>query len=156
MSFTEDIVEQAALGILEELGWRYQNPIAIAPDGPERLLVSNTDTVLSWVLEAAARRLNPDIPDDALHSALKQVQVSEMPSLIEENRRIHRMLVDGVDVEYRRPDGSIKGDKVRLIDFVDPANNDLMVTNQFTVVEGGHNRRPDVVAFVNGLPLVVI
>jgi len=156
LSFTEDLVEQAALGILEELGWRYQNPIAIAPDGPERLRVSNTETVLSGVLEAAARRLNPDIPDDALHSALKQVQVSEMPSLIEENRRIHRMLVDGVDVEYRRPDGSIKGDKVRLIDFVDPANNDLMVTNQFTVVEGGHNRRPDVVAFVNGLPLVVI
>ncbi|CUH60212.1 type I restriction endonuclease subunit R [Thalassobacter stenotrophicus] len=156
MSFTEDLVEQVALGILQELGWRYENPVSIAPDGPERLRVSNTETVLSGVLEAAARRLNPSIPDDALHVALKQVQVSETPSLIEENRRIHRMLVDGVDVEYRRPDGSIKGDKVRLIDFGEPANNDLMVTNQFTVVEGGHNRRPDVVAFVNGLPLVVI
>ncbi|MPQ96165.1 type I restriction endonuclease subunit R [Thioclava sp. JE_KL1] len=156
MSFTEDLVEQVALGILQEIGWRYEDPASIAPDGPERRRVSNGDVVLPELLEEAAKRLNPDIPEDALQMALKQVQRSETPSLIEENRRIHRLLVDGVDVEYRRADGSIKGDKVRLIDFANPSNNDLMVTNQFTVVENGHNRRPDVVAFVNGLPLVVI
>lgn len=156
MSFNEDLVEQAALGILHDIGWRYEDPLSIAPDGPDRQRVSNTEMVLSGLLEDAARRLNPGIPDEALQAALKQVQITETPSLIEENRRIHQLLVDGIDVEYRRPDGSIKGDKVRLIDFADPANNDLMVTKQFTVVEGGHNRRPDVVAFVNGLPLVVI
>lgn len=156
MSFTEDLVEQVALGTLQELGWRYEDPLSIAPDGPNKRRVSNGDVVLGGLLEDAARRLNPDIPDEALQNALRQVQISETPSLIEENRRIHRLLVDGIDVEYRRPDGSIKGDKVRLIDFANPANNDFMVTNQFTVVEGGYNRRPDVVAFVNGLPLVVI
>lgn len=156
MSFTEDLVEQVALGTLQEIGWRYEDQVLIAPDGPEKRRVSNGDVVLDGLLEEAARRLNPGIPDEALENALRQVQINETPSLIEENRRIHRLLVDGIDVEYRRPDGSIKGDKVRLIDFANSANNDFMVTNQFTVVESGHNRRPDVVAFVNGLPLVVI
>lgn len=156
MSFTEDLVEQAALAIMRDLGWRFEDPLDIAPDGPERRRASFGEVILDGILEDAARRLNPDIPEDALQSAIKQVQVSETPSLIDENRRIHRQLVDGVDVEYRRSDGSIKGDKVRLIDFASPADNDFTVTNQFTVVEGGHNRRPDVVAFVNGLPLVVI
>lgn len=156
MSFTEDLVEQAALAILRDLGWRFEGPLKIAPDGPKRLRGAYGEVVLGGLLEAAARRLNPDIPEEALQTALRQVQLSETPSLIEENRRIHRLLVNGIDVEYRRPDGSIKGDKVRLIDFSNPSNNDLMVTNQFTVVESGHNRRPDVVAFVNGMPLVVI
>ena len=154
--FSEALVEDALIDTLKELGWRYEDPVLIAPDGPEKRRVSNGDVVLFGLLEEAARKINPDIPDEALQAALKQVQITETPSLIEENRRIHRLLVDGIDVEYRRPDGSIKGDKVRLIDFATPANNDFMVTNQFTVVQGGHNRRPDVVAFINGLPLVVI
>ena len=156
MSINEDLVEQALLSLMQELGWRYEAPLSIAPDGPNRQRVSNGEVVLKPLLNDAAIRLNPDIPEEALQAALKQVQISETPSLIEENRRIHRLLVDGVDVEYRRPDGSIKGDKVRLIDFSNPTNNDLMVTNQFTVIESGNNRRPDVVVFVNGLPLVVI
>ncbi|WP_295693079.1 type I restriction endonuclease, partial [uncultured Maricaulis sp.] len=154
--FSEALVENAAIDLMKDLGWRFEDPVMIAPDGPQRRRVSNTEVILQGLLEEAAQRLNPHIPDEALRSALKRVQVSETPSLIEENRRIHRFLVDGIDVEYRRPDGTIKGDKVRLIDFANPSNNDLMVTHQFTVVEGGHNRRPDVVAFVNGLPLVVI
>jgi len=156
MSISEDVVEQAVLSILQELGWRYADPVDISPDGRNKLRTSNGEVVLLELLSEAAHRLNPNIPDEALQAAIKQVQLSETPSLIEENRRIHRLLVDGIDVEYRRPDGSIKGDKVRLIDFANPTNNDLMVTNQFIVVESGHNRRPDVVAFVNGLPLVVI
>lgn len=156
MSFTEDVVEQAVLALLQDIGWRYEDAVAIAPDGPDRRRAAYGEVVLADLLEDTARRLNPDIPEEALHAALKQVQMSETPSLIEENRRIHRLLVDGIDVEYRRADGSIKGDKVRLIDFANPANNDFLVTNQFTVVEGGYNRRPDVVAFVNGLPLVII
>ena len=156
MSITEALVERAALDLLQELGWRYEDPADIAPDGPDKRRTSNGEVILSGLLEEAARRINPHIPQEALLAALKQVRVTETPSLIAENRRIHSLLVAGIDVEYRRPDGSIRGDKLRLIDFADPANNDLMVTNQFTVVENGHNRRPDVVAFVNGLPLVVI
>ncbi|MGB0901987.1 type I restriction endonuclease subunit R [Halocynthiibacter sp.] len=156
MSFTEDLVELAALDILQDLGWRYADPQLIAPDGKEKARGSFGEVVLRDILADAAKWLNPDVPQEALDTAIKQVQVSETPSLIEENRRIHRLLVDGIDVEYRRADGSIKGDKVRLIDFANPANNDLTVTNQFTVVEGGHNRRPDVVAFINGLPVAVI
>ncbi|MEL6919664.1 MAG: type I restriction endonuclease subunit R, partial [Pseudomonadota bacterium] len=154
--FSEAVVEDAATAILQELGWRYEDPLDIGPDGPRRLRKAYGEVVLFDLLEDAARRFNPDLPEEALKSALKQVQLTETPSLVEENRRIHRLLVDGIDVEYRRPDGTIKGDKVHLIDFDTVANNDLMVTRQFTVVEGGHNRRPDMVAFVNGLPLVVI
>ena len=80
----------------------------------------------------------------------------DAPSLIERNRALHRMLVDGVTVEYRRNDGSIAGAQARLIDFDDPDNNDWLAVNQFTVVEGQHTRRPDVVLLVNGLPLAVI
>jgi type I restriction enzyme R subunit len=156
MSFSEDLVEQAVLAILQQLGWRYDDPMSISPDGTNKQRTSNGEVVLVGLLNDAARRINPDIPEEALIAGIKQVQVSETPNLIEENRRIHRLLVEGVDVEYRRTDGSIKGDKVRLIDFDNPSNNDLMVTNQFTVVESGHNRRPDVVAFINGMPLVVI
>lgn len=156
MSFTEDLVEQAALGIFQELGWEFADPQLIAPDGPQKARGSYGEVILRDVLASAAQSLNPDIPADALEAALKQVKISETPSLIEENRRIHRLLVDGIDVEYRRADGSIKGDKARLIDFSTVSNNVFTVTNQFTVVEGGHNRRPDVVAFINGLPVAVI
>ena len=110
MSITEDLVEQAAIGILQDLGWRYEDPTAIAPDGPDKRRGANGEVVLSELLQNAAKRLNPDIPDEALQTAIRQVAVSETPSLIEENRRIHRLLVDGIDVEYRRPDGTIKGD----------------------------------------------
>ncbi|MEP2028683.1 MAG: type I restriction endonuclease subunit R [Paracoccaceae bacterium] len=156
MSFNEDLVEQAALALFQELGWKFADPILIGPDGSEKARGSYGEVVLRDVLHEATIRLNPDIPQEALNAAIKQVQVSETPSLIEENRRTHRLLVDGVDVEYRRADGSIRGDKVKLIDFANPDNNDWTVTNQFTVVEGGHNRRPDVVAFINGLPVAVI
>lgn len=156
MSFTEDLVEQVALDVFQELGWDFADPLLIAPDGKEKARGSYGEVVLREILFDAAQRLNPDVPEDILEAAIRQVQISETPSLIEENRRIHKLLVEGVDVEYRRPDGSIKGDKVRLIDFSSVASNVFTVTNQFTVVEGGFNRRPDVVAFINGLPIAVI
>lgn len=156
MSFTENLVELAALDIFQELGWSFADPQLIAPDSKNKARGSYGEVILRDVLASAAQRLNPDIPADALEAALEQVKISETPSLIEENRRIHRLLVDGIDGEYRRADGSIKGDKVRLIDFLTASNNVFTVTNQFAVVEGGHNRRPDVVAFINGLPVAVI
>ena len=91
MSINEDIVEQAALAIIQELGWRYEEPFSISPDGPNRLRVSNGEVILPELLTQAAKRINPDIPDEALQAALKQVRTSESQSLIEENRRIHRL-----------------------------------------------------------------
>ena len=114
------------------------------------------DVVLVGRLCEAIRRLNPTILEEAREEALRKVMRPEMPSPIGNNRRFHAMLCDGVKVEYRRKDGSIAGDRVRLIDFDDPKANDWLAVNQFTVIEGQHNRRPDIVIFVNGLPLAVI
>ncbi len=156
MSFTEDDIEQGILETFEELGWALADPNVIGPDGSARERNSYSETILENRLRAAVSRLNPDIPPEAIEAAIKQVLVDETPSLVEENRRIHNLLVRGVDVEFKRTDGTIKGDKVWLIDFQSPDANDFIVTNQYTVVQPGHNRRPDVVGFVNGLPLVVI
>ena len=107
-------------------------------------------------LHESLARLNPGIPKPALEDALRKVTRTETPSLVENNRRFHRLLTDGVDVEYRRADGSIAGDKVWLFDFARPERNDWLVVNQFTVIENQHNRRPDLVVFVNGIPLAVL
>jgi type I restriction enzyme R subunit len=156
MTINEDIVEQAALGLFADLGYAYASSDQIAPDGlsPERAAYS--DVILADRLAAALERLNPRIPAEARTAAIKQLFIIETPSLVEENRRIHRLLTDGVDVEFVVSDGEIKGDKVWLIDFENADNNDWLVTNQFAVVEGRHSRRPDIVVFVNGLPLSVI
>ena len=156
MTFDEDLVEQASLDILQELGWTFWDSVELSPEGKSKQRQSFGDVVLRREFADAARRLNPDMPDEAIESATKQILRPETPSLIEENRRIRSLLVNGIDVDYRRDDGTIKGDKVRLIDFVDPKNNQFTVTNQFTVVENSYNRRPDVVAFINGLPIAVI
>lgn len=156
MGITEDTVEQAALGIFTDLGYTYADASQIAPDGsaPERGAYG--DVILAERLSAAVERLNPNIPAEACADAIKQLSISETPSLVEENRRIHRLLTEGVDIEFAARNGEIKGDKVWLIDFDNVDNNDWLVTNQFTVVEGRHNRRPDIVIFVNGLPLGVV
>ena len=154
--FNESVVEDAAIGIFEALGYAYVPAAQIAPDGtaPEREAYS--DTILRPRLAAAVERLNPRVPAEAREAAIKQLFITETPSLIEENRRIHRLLTEGVDVEFSVGDGEIRGDKVWLIDFDQIENNDWLVTNQFTVVEGRHTRRPDMVVLVNGLPLAII
>jgi type I restriction enzyme R subunit len=112
--------------------------------------------ILDRRVKAALTRLNPSIPADARDEAFKKLTRSDAPSLIANNRRFHRMLIEGVEVEYRRPDGTIAGDRARLIDFDAVENNDWLAVNQFTVVDGQVTRRPDVVIIVNGLPLAVI
>lgn len=155
-SFTESEVEEAALEILSELGYKILHGPEIAPDGlhPERQ--SYTDVVLIERLRNAISRLNTTIPEEAREEAIKKVLRSESPHLIINNKSFHKMLVDGVDVEYRRKDGSIAGDKVWLFDYKNPQNNEFLAVNQFTVVENNNNRRPDIILFINGLPLVVI
>ena len=153
---SEADVEAALLDQLEALGYSRLADSIAGPDGsaPER--VSYSDVVLMDRLKQAVDRLNQDIPSEARQDALKTIIADETPSLIEENRRIHRALVEGVDVEFYVEDGTIRGDKVRLIDFDDPLENDWLAVDQFTVIEHGNNRRPDVVVFVNGLPMGVI
>src|ERR1700730_9559422 len=153
---SEASVERLVLELLSRLGYSISTDAEIGPDGkaPER--EAYTDVVLTQRLFAAIERLNPSIPFEARGDALRKVVATEMPSLVEENRRLHRLLVEGVDVEFYSDDGTIRGDKVRLIDFDDLAANDWLATGQFTVIEGSVNRRPDIVVFVNGLPLGVI
>jgi type I restriction enzyme R subunit len=112
--------------------------------------------VLVERLREAIRRLNPAIPEEAREEALRKVLRVGTPSLTQTNRAFHWMLRDGVPVEYPRPDGSIAGNHVRLVDFGDVRTNDWLAVNQFTVIEGQHNRRPDIVIFLNGLPLGLI
>lgn len=154
--FTEVHVEGAATEWLAELGWATVASHDGSPDGATPLREAYGETILAGRLEAAILRLNPRIPHEARHDALRKVTAAETASLIEENRRLHRLIVEGVPVEYHGEDGTIRGDRVRLIDFDDPHLNDWVATNQFCVIENGHNRRPDIVLFVNGLPLGVI
>ena len=156
VSVTENTVEQAAIEWFEELGYVYLPGPSIAPGEPGAERDSFGEVVLQSWLTAAIDRLNPAIPAAAREDALRKVLRVEGPSLIQANRLFHRMLVAGVDVEYPRGDGTIAGDHVRLIDFENPDNNDWHVVNQFTVTEGTHKRRADIVVFVNGLPIGIL
>ncbi|WP_174278299.1 type I restriction endonuclease subunit R [Sphingomonas bacterium] len=157
---TESVVEEAALAWLAEQGWQVAYGVDASPDGraPERAAYG--DVILPARLAAAVYRLNPSIPADARADAVRRVMAVEMPSLVEENRRLHRLIVEGVPIEYRDADGTIRGDRVRLVDFDTPPGgldmNDWLAINQFTVIERGHTRRPDIVLFLNGLPIAVV
>ncbi|OLB14687.1 MAG: DEAD/DEAH box helicase [Gammaproteobacteria bacterium 13_2_20CM_66_19] len=156
--FTESVVEDAALGWLEALGYAVLHgpDIAAGEPGAERRDSSYRDVMLGRRLHDALARLNRELPPEALEDAFRKLTRADAPSLLERNRTTHRMLVDGVTVEHRRADGSIAGAQARVIDFDTPENNDWLAVNQFTVSEGQHTRRPDVVLFVNGLALAVI
>ncbi len=156
--FTESIVEEATLAWLEGLGYAVLNgpEIAAGMHEAERTDPNYRDVVLERRLRQALVSLNPNLPPEALEDAFRKLVRADAPSLVERNRAVHRMLVDGITVEYRRKNGSIAGAQVQVIDFDRPDNNDWLAVNQFTVAEGQHTRRPDVVLFVNGLPLAVI
>ena len=157
--FAESIVEEAALVWLADCGFAVSHgpEIAVGQPGAERSSPTYRDVVLERRLREALVRLDPDLPQEGLDDAFRKIVRADGPSLIERNRAAHRTLVDGVTVEYRRADGSIAGAQARVIDFEDPDNNDRLAVSQFRVVgPQGHNRRADVVIFVNGLPLGVI
>ncbi|MHB9146306.1 MAG: type I restriction endonuclease subunit R [Symbiobacteriia bacterium] len=155
-SFTESVVEQAALAWLESLGYTILSGPEIAPGEPQAERGDYGQVTLDSRLRQALQRLNPQVPADAVEEAFRKLTRSASPSLVASNHAIHRYLVDGVPVEYQRPDGSIGGDLVRVLDYSNPENDEFLAVNQFTVVEDQHERRPDVVLFVNGLPLAVI
>lgn len=153
-SITENEIEEIALGYLQSLGYNYLNGLVISPDGehPER---QYTDVVLTTRLRDAIDKLNPTITQDAKEDALKKVLRTESPNQLINNENFHRYLTDGVDVEVRTPSG-IRGEKVYIVDFTNPENNEFLAVNQFTIIEGSQNKRPDLILFVNGLPLVVV
>ena len=156
MSLNESIVEDAALEWFGELGYALGHGPHLAPGEPAAERDSFSEVVLVGRLREAIRQLNFSIPEEAREEALRKVLRVGTPALVQTNRAFHRMLRDGVPVEYPRPDGSIAGDHVRLLDFDDVRANDWFVVKQFTVIEGQHNRRPDIVVFINGLPLGLI
>ena len=155
-TITESVVEEAALEWLANLGWQTAHGPDIAPDTPNAERASYDDVVLERRLRDALAELNPDLPITALDDAFRKLTRPEGPTLEARNRAFQRMLVDGVTVEYRTPDGNIRGAQASVIDFDDPSNNDWLAVNQFTITENKNNRRPDVVLFVNGLPLCII
>ena len=153
---SESTLEYAALDWLAKLGWCVAYGPDIGPDTPAVERTSFGQVVLEQRLRDALDRLNPALPAEALEDAFRKLTRPEGSSLETRNRAFHRILVDGVTVEYRSAGGVMRGAQVSVLDYENPANNDWRAVNQFTVVEGEHERRPDVVLFVNGLPLGLI
>lgn len=153
---TEDKIEQAALEILAELGWQTLYGPDILPESGGVCEREVRDVVLKGRLERALHALNPSVPHAAIDEALRRLTGITKPTVIENNYEFHKLMVNGVPVEYNLGDGRTKHDIVRVIDFADAKNNDFVAVNQLTVVQDDYNRRPDIVLFVNGLPLVII
>lgn len=153
-SITENEIEEVAISWLQNLGYEYVLGTDISPDGafPER---EYTEVVLAQRLGNAIDRLNPDLSFDAKDAAIKKVLRTESPDALINNETFHKYLTEGVEVDVRKEDG-VRGEQVILVDFENPLNNEFLVVNQFTVVEGNVNKRPDLILFINGLPLVVI
>lgn len=152
---TEHSIEDFAIKLLEHLGYEYIYAPSIAHDGENPERSSYEEILLTHRLAEAVRRINPTVPPTAQEEAIKEIQRIHSPELLTNNESFHRLLTEGIKVSYQK-DGQQRGDLVWLIDFNTPENNDFIVANQFTVIEDGVNKRPDVILFVNGIPLVVI
>ena len=155
-TLTEADVEQAALDWLSGLGWNVAHGPDIAPGTPNAERRDYGQVVLEQRLRDALTELNPTLPESALDDAYRKLTQPHGSTLEVRNRAFHRMLISGVEVEYRDSGGRVRGDQARIIDFDNPTNNDWLAVNQFTVTKDQNERRPDVVLFVNGLPLGVI
>ncbi|OPY13839.1 MAG: Type-1 restriction enzyme R protein [Syntrophus sp. PtaB.Bin001] len=155
-AFTESVIEQAALAWLESLGYLVLSGLEIAPNEVMAERDDYSEVCLSRRLRQALQQLNPAVPAEAIDEAFRKLTRPDLPSLAANNHIIHTYLVEGVPVEYQRNDGSIGGDLVRVFDYDGPGNNEFLAVNQFTVVENQHERRPDLVLFINGLPVAVL
>ncbi|CAJ0880187.1 type I restriction endonuclease subunit R [Ralstonia flatus] len=152
---TEDQLEQETLGWLSEVGYDCLFGPDLAPDGVNSERADYRQVLLGERLRRAIARLNPSIPVAAREVAVRQVQDLGIPVQLSANRRFHQMLVGGVLVEYQK-DGETRGDFVRLIDWANPAANEWLAINQFSIKGPHHTRRPDIILFVNGLPLALL
>jgi len=153
---SEAALEQMLVDQLDTLGYSIATEEVIGPDGSHPERESHDQVILIRRLIESVARINPSVPEEARADAVRKLTQTEFPTLLEENRRIHTLLTEGVDVEYYDRDGTLKAGKVNLIDFVNPDNNDWLAVSQFVVIAGSYNRRPDVVVFINGLPVAVI
>ena len=154
--FTESIVEQATLAWLEALGYAVVAGPSIGPGEPAEERRTYADVVLEGRLREALTRLNPNVSREGVDEAFRKLTRISSPDPVSANHELHHYIVNGVSVEYLQSDGTIGYDPVRVVDFDQPDENDWLVVNQLTVTEGGHNRRPDVVVFLNGLPIAVL
>jgi len=152
---TENIIEAFAIELLDKLGYEYVYAPNIAFDGENPERESYQQVLLLKRLKNAVHRINPGIPSEAQNEAIKEIQRIASPELIAINEAFHRFMTEGIPVS-KRVEGDDRGDRVWLIDFKNPYNNDFLVANQFTIIENGNNKRPDIILFVNGIPLVVI
>ena len=156
---TEDQLEQETLGWLAEVGYRPLHGPTIAPEGEHPERSSYQQVLLPGRLREAIDRLNPQIPGTAREDALRQVLDLGIPALLSANRHFHKLLVGGAPVQYQK-DGETRGDLVRLIDWAEPSKNEWLAVNQFSIKgavgPNSHTRRPDIILFVNGLPLVLL
>lgn len=151
---TENDIELWAIEELENLGWNYIHGAVMAPDGEEPERNTFSDVLLKGRLQEAIARNNPEIPFDAQQEAFKAIERIVSPELMVNNQKFHEVLTEGVPVVYRK-NGVERGDRVQLLNFENPKQNDFLVVNQFTIIENSNNKRPDLILFVNGLPLVV-
>ena len=156
MALSEADIEQAALDWLSDLGWRIAHGPDIGPGTDCEQRADYSDVVLAQQLRDGLVQLNPSVSSEALDAAFRKVTRPEGSTLEMRNRAFHRMLTEGVTVEHRATSGTTRGAQVNAIDFGDPDANDWLAVNQFTVTERDRTRRPDIVLFVNGLPLGVI
>ena len=152
---TESDVEELFLDILSELGYSIKFGPDTSPGGKDQER-EYSDPVLNGRLKERLQLINPEIPIEAIDEAMRKLRKNESQDLVSNNHDFHNLLVNGLDIQYRRNDGSIKHDKVFLFDFDHTENNEFLAFNQFTIIENKHERRPDIVLFVNGIPIVII
>ena len=152
---TENEIELFAIELLEKHGFEYIYAPNIAPDSDTPMRESFEDVILKDKLQNALTTINSTLDYDLIEYAVKEVQRLRTTELLADNEAFHKMLTEGITVEVQK-DGVTRGEIVRLIDFDDVGNNDFVVLNQFTIVENGINKRPDLILFINGLPLVVV
>ncbi len=152
---TENKIEWFALEVLQAIGWQYTHGLNTAPGAEMQERESFGDVVLVHRLRAAVARINPHIPHDAQEQAVQKAVRIYSPDLLHNNEEFHAMLVEKVKIAYQQ-DGFERSHEVALVDFETTANNDFVAVNQYTIIENGKNKRPDVLLFVNGLPLVVM
>jgi len=152
----ESEIEKMAIEELESLGYTYVSGVDLAPDAPNAERQSYSDVLLMGRLRSALAKLNPDTPTDVIDSAAKRLSRIATSNLIADNEDFHKLLIDGIPVEYRNiKAGYEKSDQLRIVDFDDAENNEFLVVNQYTVVQNNNNKRPDVLLFINGIPMVI-
>jgi len=155
MEISENKIESFAIELFRQEAYEYVYGPTMAPDGEKPERTSYVDVILKDRLSHAVNVLNPSIPEDIQQQAIREISTLVSPDLINTNEIFHTCLTNGIDVEFQK-DGDTRGDKVWLIDFHTPENNEFLVVNQFTVTEDNVKKRPDIVLFVNGLPLIVM